>query len=139
MNKKGIHGVQINVLIELFILLFADDISLLSDTPGGLQMQLNVLKACCDNLKLVVNRDKSKIMVFRNGGILGRYEKWTFDNKPLEVVNRFCYLGFVFTPRLSVNIGTRHLVAKAKTTSFSFCRTLHVCDNNVKECVFSTV
>ena len=75
-------------------------------------------------------------MVFRNGGTLNRYEKWTFDNRPLEVVNRFCYLGFVFTPRLSINIGTKHLIAKAKTASFSICRVLQKCNNMPRNVFF---
>jgi len=66
MSVKGKHGIQsIPDLMELFVLLYADDVVLLSSTPGGLQNQLNVLKACCSKMKLKVNKDKTKIMVFR--------------------------------------------------------------------------
>ena len=42
--QRGRHGIQlIPDLIEIFILLFADDVILVSDTVGGLQNQLNVL------------------------------------------------------------------------------------------------
>ena len=43
MEEMGKHGVQlIPGLIELFILSFADDLSLMSRTPQGSQNQLNI-------------------------------------------------------------------------------------------------
>ena len=115
LDIHGIHGVNIlpNV-IELFILLFADDVALLSSTPRGLQAQLNILKECCDRLKMTVNKDKTKIMVFRKGGFLARNERWFYDGEPVDVVNTYTYLGFTFTTKLSCKIGTTGLVSKAK-------------------------
>jgi hypothetical protein len=136
MNRNGKHGVQLSAMVELFILLFADDIALLSDTPGGLQNQLNILKLCCDKLHLTVNEDKSKIMVFRNGGKLSKYESWTYDNAPLEVVNKFCYLGFTFTTMLSPAIGTKHLCAKAKSASSLICQAFQNCTLMTKDVFF---
>ena len=68
-TETGRRGIQLlSGLVELFILLFADDVALLATTPCGLQNQLNSLKACCDRLHMEVNRDKTKVMVFRKGG-----------------------------------------------------------------------
>ena len=115
MTSKGKHGLQLLPgLIELFILLFADDIVLMSLTPVGLQNQLNVLKSCCDNLNLQVNEEKTKIMVFRKGGVLRENEKWTYGGKRLEIVNRYSYLGYVFSTKLSINIGTYIMTQKAR-------------------------
>ena len=48
---KGTHGVQfVQGMAEVFLLLFADDVALVSLTPGGLQNQLNNLKAKADRL-----------------------------------------------------------------------------------------
>jgi hypothetical protein len=86
-DNGGMHGIQLLPgLVELFILLFADDIVLLSDTARGLQNQINVLYQACKNLYLTVNLDKTKVMVFRKGGFLGRNERWTLGGRPLEVV-----------------------------------------------------
>ena len=49
--KNGKHGIQLLPdMIELFILLFADDIVLLSDTIVGLQNQLDVFLEMLWNL-----------------------------------------------------------------------------------------
>ena len=41
--QQGMHGIQLLPrLVELFLLLFVDDIVLISDTPRGLQNQLDV-------------------------------------------------------------------------------------------------
>ena len=44
-REKGTHGVQlVQGVAEVFLLLFADDVALVSLTPGGLHNQLNNLK-----------------------------------------------------------------------------------------------
>ncbi|WP_419652784.1 reverse transcriptase domain-containing protein, partial [Thiolapillus sp.] len=102
-TDTGRHGIQLlSGLTELFILLFADDVALLATTPCGLQNQLDSLKVCCDRLKMEVNKDKTKVMVFRKGGHLSKHEKWYYDGAEMEVVNKYSYLGFVFTTTLSV-------------------------------------
>ena len=68
------HGVQLLPgLMELYILLFADDVILLA--CNGLQNQLDCLKLCCEKLKMEVNNDTTKIMVFQKGGYLSKFEK----------------------------------------------------------------
>ena len=127
-NEAGIHGVQLLPnMLELFLLLFADDVALLSTSPRGLQAQLNSLKICCERLKLSVNKNKTKIMVFRKGGFLAERERWYFENEILEVVNKYCYLGFNFTTKLSFEIGTSHLVAKGKKAVYLVCRVFQNC------------
>ena len=64
--EKGKHGVSLGPAeIELFLLLFADDLTLLSSTVTGLQNQLNVLQEATQRLRLTANIDKSKVVVFR--------------------------------------------------------------------------
>ena len=75
--KNGKHGVQLHpYTIELFIMLFADDIVLLSYTPIGLLHHPNPLAKNTDYIDLPVNLEKSKNVVFRNGSYLDRFEKW---------------------------------------------------------------
>jgi len=77
--KYGKHGVQLHPdIIELFIMLFADDVVLLAYTPVGLQNQPNLLARNAESLDLTVNFEKSSIVVF--GGYLARCEKWYYKD-----------------------------------------------------------
>ena len=65
--QQGKYGIQLIpdlIGIGIFILLFADDVILVSDTICGLQNQLNSLFDTTNHLSLFVNMDKSKIIVF---------------------------------------------------------------------------
>ena len=91
--QNGKHGATFgNDFIELFILLFADDIVLLSETVIGLQTQLNSLYRAVMQLQLKVNMDKSNIVVIRKGGYLAAREIWYYGNEKMCVVNVYKYL-----------------------------------------------
>ena len=112
---KGKHGFQfLPGLQEIFLLLFADDICLLSTTPIGLQNQIDNLEKASSNLGLTVNLNKTKIMVFRRGGHLAKKEKWFLKGQELEVVNSYKYLGFTITTKLSFDIALQEFAGRAK-------------------------
>ena len=50
--------------VLISILLFVDDIVLLSSSPEGLQRQLDALALFCELRKLTVNLNKTKVMIF---------------------------------------------------------------------------
>ena len=94
--SNNFKGIEIGML-KMFLLLYADDIIIFSDTEYGLQRGLDILKDYCNKWKLIVNINKTKIMVFRNGGILRKNLKFTYDGNDVEIVKKFTYLGVVFT------------------------------------------
>ena len=51
------------LLIQILIMLFAGDVLLISNIAVGLQQQLNILRNAAHKLNLLVNRDKSKIII----------------------------------------------------------------------------
>ena len=112
-NQNGRHGVTLD-LIEIFILLFADDIALISQTIVGLQTQLNSLCSAANRLELRVNMDKTKIVVFRKGGYLGAREKWYYGTSAVSVVNAYKYLGLFVSTKLSFTFTCQDLVSKGK-------------------------
>lgn len=83
---NGIDGIDIG-LIKLFILLYADDIVVFSNSSEGLQIRLKKLELYCERWKLKVSTSKTKIMIFKKGGILPRNLDFIFDNTVLEIVN----------------------------------------------------
>ena len=114
-RQNGKHGVQLKPgMMEIFLLLFADDVVLISTTPTGLQNQINNLVKVSNSLDLKVNIDKTKVMIFRKGGHLAKGEKWFLEGETLDIVNKYKYLGFVFTTRLSTDIALEDLCVKGK-------------------------
>ena len=122
---NGRHGFQfVPGLREIFLLLFADDIALLSFSPIGLQNQLNNLARASDRLGLKVNLEKTKIMIFRKGGRVSKKENWLYKGIELEIVNEYRYLGFVLTSRLSVVSALDQVVKKGKGKVVEILRTM---------------
>ena len=75
-EQQGMYAIQLLPgLVEIFLLLFADDIVLISDTPRGLQNQLDLLSSACKDIFLHINTDKTKVMVFRKKGAFGANTK----------------------------------------------------------------
>ena len=51
------------LLTQILIMLFADEVLLISNTAAGLQQKLNILRNAALKLNLSVNQDKSKIII----------------------------------------------------------------------------
>ena len=112
LQNRPESGLSIND-ITLILLLYADDMVLLSESPSDLQHSLDNLKVYCDKWGLSVNTEKTKIMVFRKGGRLNRNEKWIYGDKELEIVSNFNYLGVVFSTGGSFSYNQTMLSGKA--------------------------
>ena len=115
---KGIEGINIGML-NLYILLYADDIILLGKTPEDLQKALSVLEEYCMRWKLKVNTDKTKIMIFRKGGRTPNNINFIYKNESIEIVNKFCYLGIVFTSGGSCFEAQKTLAGQAQKAVFT--------------------
>lgn len=132
--NKGRHGARFTSdLMELFILLLADDIALVSETVVGLQTQLNNLKNSANRLELKVNMNKSNIIVFRKGGYLAARERWIFDGAVMPVVNIYKYLGIFFSTRISFVAACKDLSSRAKRVLLIVLKKLTLLNNNSLE------
>lgn len=100
------RGIQLfPELTEIFLLLFADDIVLISDTIKGLQQHLDIMKNFCYDFKKIVNVIKTKIIVIRRGGRFRQREKWYYNGQLIEIVNAFHYVGFLFSFYFYLSLG----------------------------------
>ena len=100
--------------MEIFLLIFAD-IVLISDTPRGLQNQLDVLSPACKALFLHINTDKTKVMVFRKGGFFGQNTKSGISMERISKLSmNYTYMGYTFTTKMSVTKGVDVWAAKGK-------------------------
>lgn len=102
--------------IEIRLLMYADDIVLLADNPQKLQRMINRLDNYCQFWKLIINMEKSKIMVFRKGGKLSRQESWSIGDTNIEVVNNYKYLGVELVTNLSFQNHVKKRLGAAKAS-----------------------
>ena len=120
-------GIQLHPdIVQLFLLLFADDIVLVSDTVYGLQKRINVLEDFSKTHHLTVNLEKTKCVVFKNGGKLSKFEKWFYEGKRLEVVPFYKYLGVTFSRSLSWSSHISNAVLQAKKITYGIFKSLHM-------------
>jgi hypothetical protein len=127
---NGKHGVTLcSDLLQVFILLFADDVILMSYTIIGLQHQLNLLQINADKLGLTVNLEKSKIVVFRKGGYIAGREKWFYNNAILKIVNHYKYLGVIFSTGLTFSYSLEDMATRAKKGVFGLLKLIWTLGN----------
>ena len=88
-------GIEAGMLKSL-LLLYTDGYIVFSETADGLQNGLNILKDYCNKWKLLVNTNKTKIIVFRKGGTRPRNLTLVYDGTVIKIVKKFTYLGVVF-------------------------------------------
>ena len=120
LRAENCNGVYINEYFSnQIILLYADDICVGSDTVGRLQKIINVLFTYCKMWHLLVNMIKTKLVVFRRGGILKKNEKWYFGEEKIEIVPSIKYLGIVFSPTLKWYLTTNKLCSCANKALYS--------------------
>ena len=115
MLQQECQGIYVSEMMpNLISLFYADDISNVSDSVGRLQKQLNILAKYCKLYGMKVNIEKTKVIVFRRGGVVKKNEHWTFNNDKVEVVSSYKYLGVTFAPFLSWSTTQKTQVAQAE-------------------------
>lgn len=92
-RRKGAEGVNINHTTDILLLLYCDDVVILSSSRPDMQRKLNILSSYSEQNKMFVSETKSKVVVFRRGGRLARTDTFEYNNKQLEVCNEYVYLG----------------------------------------------
>jgi len=79
------------------MLLYADDLVLMSRSKEGLQQQLDALASFCQYKDMEVNLSKTQIVVFRPRGRPAQPGwQWQYDGRPVIVSTEFRYLGIIF-------------------------------------------
>ena len=63
MDALGHHAPSLSGLLVL-LLLYADDLTIMTTTPAGLQRQLNALQLVCEQRQLTVNLAKQRCKLF---------------------------------------------------------------------------
>ena len=98
-----------------------------SNTAEERQYALNLLSEYCAKWKLKVNVLKSKILIFRVGGLLPRNLSFSYEGGVLEMVKcfKYMYLGIVFTAGGSFSEAQNTLVGQAQKAIFKLNKCLY--------------
>ena len=83
---------DIENILYLFSLLYADDTIVLAECPEDLQRALDILKIYCEFWGLDINVRKTKVMIFSRGKIR-KMPKFNFNEETVDVVWDYKYLG----------------------------------------------
>ena len=87
--------------IVIIILLYADDIVLLTRCPYDLDKKLRILKDFCSTMGMNANTDKKKVMITKS--TKDTYSNFSYDNRNLEEVSSYKYLGIDIHHKLNWN------------------------------------
>ena len=114
------------------LLLYADDLILMSESASGLQKQLDALASFCEQRQLTVNLSKTKVVVFeaRQSDVCG----FVLSGAVVERVESYKYLGFVVHATKKLTLGTDALVATAKKAFFAMRWHVHFWAYEIQLC-----
>lgn len=103
---------------NILLLLYADDLILMSRTASGLQEELNALGKFCQKWHLNINVNKTKVMKFVGNGHICK-DIFTINGQKLENCSSYKYLGTVLSASGSFKDARINAANKAKKALFS--------------------
>ncbi len=101
-NELGL-GVPVGD-IKLSILLYADDIALITENENDLQSMLDKLNEWCVKWRMKVNETKTNIIHFRNKRCAKTAENFKLGAKTLDIVSNYKYLGIMLNEYLDYTV-----------------------------------
>ena len=122
------------------ILMFADDIALLSHSAEGLQAQLDILAEFCKPRGLEVNVQKTKVVVFEK--VKSSSPAFVFSDQRIEQVDSFKYLGIVFHGNRGMSCAVEQLACAAQKAMFAMlgaCQQKHIHQPELKLKLFDAL
>ena len=125
---NDLNMTDIENFVHLFLLLYADDTVILSESTEGMQKTLDAMKRFCENFGLNINAEKTKVMVFSRGKIR-KLPVFMFEGKKLEIVWEYKYLGVVFSYNNKFTKAQMSQLAMANRAVFALlkkCRRLNL-------------
>ena len=119
-------GIDIDVG-QLSLLLYADDDVLIAPSETSLQRMLNVMNDWCRKWRLIVNRDKTKVVHFRPNSMGRCQANFTCGDQTLDVTDTYKYLGLWFHEHLDMKFAINDLAKSAsRALSALYTKFLHV-------------
>ncbi len=100
-------------------LLWADDIVLMSKSEQGLKNSIRELEEYCKNWRMIINTDKTKIVIFNKTGKMIKNNGFEINKNSLKVTKSYKYLGFQLDNNGNFNGTVEDLANRAKRALYS--------------------
>ena len=94
-NYAAFLNNDLEVMLKLYLLLYADDTVILTEDAAELQCALEGLYNYCNEWDLKVNTLKTKVVIFSKGKIRKK-PVFKFGNETVQIVDDYVYLGCIF-------------------------------------------
>jgi len=120
--------------------MYADDLALMSETPQGLQKQIDVLSGFYVEQQLVINVSKTKVLVFEK--CRSAAPEFTCRGTTIEWVQSFRYLGLKLHITRGMVVAIDKLTATGKKALFTLrrrCNDLSITDPEVMCQLFNSL
>ena len=95
---------------------FTDDCILIGNTAEEMQYSLYGFSADCNNFRLAISTEKTKVMLHSAPGSLYVKPHFTVNEQYLNVVSKFTYLGNALSRAVHVEYEVTNHIAKATGT-----------------------
>ena len=106
-------GVSLQETLNISVLLYADDIAILSETEAGMQTMLNKLDDWCRKWRITVNETKTKVLHFRPKAKIATDIIFKCGNQKIDVDSSYKYLGFWMNEFLDMKFSIREIAKSA--------------------------
>ena len=129
---------------SLFVLLYADDTVLLSETEDDMQLMIIATADYCKKFDMIINVGKTKYMIFLKGKIR-KLSTLYLNQSKLERVDSFCYLGIIFKYNNTFQLSKQHNIDKARKALFKLDWTIskrqmpHALQLNLFDCLIKPI
>ena len=120
-RECGMNDDDLHALLNVFLLLYADDTVIFAEKPEQLQDGLNRIKSYCDLWKLKLNPSKCKVIIFSRGKVRV-FPQFYIGDEELEVVSDFLYLGIRLNYNNKMAVAQKDLLDRASRAMFALLK-----------------
>ncbi len=125
--------------VHIWLLFLVDDLVLTSESEVRLQQQLDTLQQLCAERGLIMNVEKTKVMVFNS---IDPCQEFVFKDDVIERVQTFKYLGILLETTPNLDNAMEHLAATSRCSLFALnrcCAELRIMDVKLHCDLFNTL
>jgi len=111
LEAAKVSGIRLHLKV-IHILLYADDMCIVSPSAETLQIKIQVVAKFLKSRGLNVNFGKTKVIVFRRAGPICKSDKFSWNGSTIDVVNSYTYLGVTFHYTGTFNLASTDFVRR---------------------------